>query len=342
MFVDKVKIKVKGGDGGNGCCSFRREKFIPKGGPDGGDGGNGGNVILEASENEQSLIDLSFVRHHEAGRGSNGKGKDLIGKKGHDVILKIPIGTMITNAETGEFIVDMDYSGKKFTIAHGGSGGWGNPHFATSTNRAPRRSNPGTPGEELLIELELKTIADAGLVGYPNAGKSTLLSAVSAARPKVAPYPFTTLNPVVGVVEFPDFFRMTIADIPGLVDGASENIGLGHEFLRHIERTGVLIYVLDMSGIDGRKPWHDFISLKKELNLYQKGLSRRGQIIAANKMDMPESRKNLEQFKKELPTMRLPIIEIAAGLNENIEPLITLIRKKVENARRKATSANAI
>ncbi|MDD4182025.1 MAG: GTPase ObgE [Victivallaceae bacterium] len=336
MFVDKVKIKVKGGDGGNGCCSFRREKFIPKGGPDGGDGGDGGSVILEASENEQSLVDLSFIRHHEAGRGAPGKGKDMIGKKGNNIILKIPVGTTVINAETGEFIVDMDTGGKRFVIANGGSGGWGNPRFATSTNRAPRRCNPGTPGEELLIELELKTIADAGLVGYPNAGKSTLLGAISAARPKIAPYPFTTLRPVVGVVDYPDFFRMTIADIPGLVDGASKNIGLGHEFLRHIERTGVLIYVLDMSGIDGRKPWDDFISLKKELNLYQKGLSLRGGIIVANKMDMPESEENLEQFKKEFPSLRLPIIEISAALNENIDVLSKKIRAKVEIARRKA------
>ncbi len=335
MFVDKVKIKVKGGDGGNGCCSFRREKFVPKGGPDGGDGGNGGNVILEASVNEQSLIDLSFVRHHEAGRGDNGKGKDLIGRTGHDTILKVPVGTMVTNAVTGEFMADMTEPGQRFTVANGGSGGWGNRHFATSTNRAPRRCNSGTPGEELLVELELKIIADIGLVGYPNAGKSTLLGAISNAKPKVAPYPFTTLNPVVGVVEFPDYFRMTVADIPGLIDGASENVGLGHHFLRHIERTYVLIYVIDMSGIDGRNPWDDFTSLKHELNMYQKGLSRRGLIIAANKMDAEGSRENLIKFKKEFPTLRLPIIEIAAGFGENIDELVALMRAKVTAAKKR-------
>ncbi len=335
MFVDKVKIKVKGGDGGNGCSSFRREKFIPKGGPDGGDGGNGGNVILETSVNEQSLVDLSFVRHYEAGRGDNGKGKDLIGRTGQDVIIKIPVGTVVTNVETGEFIADLNEPGMRFTVAHGGSGGWGNRHFATSTNRAPRRCNPGTPGEELQVELELKIIADVGLVGYPNAGKSTLLGVISNAHPKVAPYPFTTLNPVVGVVEFPDYTRLTVADIPGLIDGASENVGLGHEFLRHIERTVLLVYVLDMSGIDGRKPWDDFTSLKNELNIYQKGLSRRGLIIAANKMDAPGSKENLAQFKKEFPTLRLPIIEMAAGLGENIEEFMTLLKKKVQNAKKK-------
>ncbi len=335
MFVDKVKIKVKGGDGGNGCSSFRREKFIPKGGPDGGDGGNGGNVILETSVNEQSLVDLSFVRHYEAGRGENGKGKDLIGRTGQDVIIKIPVGTVVTNVETGEFIADLNEPGMRFTVANGGSGGWGNRHFATSTNRAPRRCNPGTPGEELQVELELKIIADVGLVGYPNAGKSTLLGVISNAHPKVAPYPFTTLNPVVGVVEFPDYTRLTVADIPGLIDGASENVGLGHEFLRHIERTVLLVYVLDMSGIDGRKPWDDFTSLKNELNIYQKGLSRRGLIIAANKMDAPGSKENLAQFKKEFPTLRLPIIEMAAGLGENIEEFMTLLKKKVQNAKKK-------
>jgi GTP-binding protein len=335
MFVDKVKIKVKGGDGGNGCCSFRREKFVPKGGPDGGDGGNGGNVILESSENEQSLIDLSFVRHYEAGRGDNGKGKDLIGRTGQDVVVKVPVGTVITNIETGELLGDLNEPGMRLTVAGGGSGGWGNRHFATSTNRAPRRCNPGTPGDELMIELELKTIADAGLVGYPNAGKSTLLGAVSNARPKVAPYPFTTLNPVVGVVEFPDYSRLSVADIPGLIDGASQNVGLGHEFLRHIERTALLVYVLDMSGIDGRAPWDDFASLKRELNIYQKGLSRRGMIIVANKMDAPGSRENLARFREEFPKLRLPIVEMSAALGENTDAFLDLLKGKVQAIRKK-------
>lgn len=335
MFIDKVKIKVKGGDGGNGCCSFRREKFIPKGGPDGGDGGNGGNVILEASVNEQSLVDLSFVRHYEAGRGDNGKGKDLIGRTGQGVVVKVPVGTVVSNVETGEFLGDLNEPGMRLVVARGGSGGWGNRHFATSTNRAPRRCNPGTPGEELQIELELKIIADVGLVGYPNAGKSTLIGVISNARPKVAPYPFTTLNPVVGVVEFDDYTRLTVADIPGLIDGASENVGLGHEFLRHIERTVVLVYVLDMSGIDGRNPWDDFTSLKHELNMYQKNLSRRGAIVVANKMDAPGSHENLIRFKEEFPSLRLPVVEMSAALGEHIDEFLVLLKSKVENAKKR-------
>ena len=335
MFIDKVKIKVKGGDGGNGCSSFRREKFIPKGGPDGGDGGNGGNVILEASVNEQSLVDLSFVRHYEAGRGDNGKGKDLIGRTGQDVVVKVPVGTVVTNIETGEFLGDLNEPGMRLVVAHGGSGGWGNRHFSTSTNRAPRRCNPGTPGEELQVELELKIIADVGLVGYPNAGKSTLIGVISNARPKVAPYPFTTLNPVVGIVEFDDYTRMTVADIPGLIDGASENVGLGHEFLRHIERTVVLVYVLDMSGIDGRNPWDDFTSLKHELNMYQKNLSRRGAIVVANKMDVPGSRENLIRFKEEFPSLRLPVVEMSAALGEHVDEFLVLLKRKVESAKKR-------
>ncbi len=335
MFIDKVKIKVKGGDGGNGCSSFRREKFIPKGGPDGGDGGKGGNVILEASVNEQSLVDLSFVRHYEAGRGDNGKGKDLIGRTGQDVVVKVPVGTVVTNIETGEFLGDLNEPGMRLVVAHGGSGGWGNRHFSTSTNRAPRRCNPGTPGEELQVELELKIIADVGLVGYPNAGKSTLIGVISNARPKVAPYPFTTLNPVVGIVEFDDYTRMTVADIPGLIDGASENVGLGHEFLRHIERTVVLVYVLDMSGIDGRNPWDDFTSLKHELNMYQKNLSRRGAIVVANKMDVPGSRENLIRFKEEFPSLRLPVVEMSAALGEHVDEFLVLLKRKVESAKKR-------
>ena len=246
MFVDKATITVKGGDGGNGCCSFHREKFIPRGGPDGGDGGGGGNVILEAAESEQSLAALIYNRRYAARNGPPGKGANMHGRKAPDVILKVPVGTVVTDSRTGEAVADMDVSGKQVIVARGGRGGRGNPRFATSTNRAPREWEPGEPGEERELFLELKTIADVGLVGYPNAGKSTLIRALSAARPKVAPYPFTTLHPVVGVIEYPDYGRLTVADIPGLIDGAHDNVGLGHSFLRHIERTVVLAFVLDM------------------------------------------------------------------------------------------------
>ena len=329
MFVDRAKITVRGGDGGNACCSFRREKFIPKGGPDGGDGGNGGDIILRASKDEQSLAPFIFNRHYDGERGPNGKGKDQHGRNAPAVILPVPVGTVVTDTDSEEVLVDMDEPGMEFIVAHGGRGGRGNTRFATNTNRAPRMAEEGFPGEERHLELELKTIADVGLVGYPNAGKSTLLRAVSEARPKVAPYPFTTLHPVVGVVNFPDFTRMTIADIPGLIDGAHANVGLGHAFLKHIERTHVLVFVLDMAGTDNRTPYEDFRHLQRELELYMRGLSRRPAIIAANKMDCPESAENLELLREELKSDPIEIIPISAAHNE-LDGLVEKLRQMVE------------
>ncbi len=333
MFVDKAKISVKAGDGGNGCCSFRREKYVPRGGPSGGDGGHGGSVILQTSANEQSLVDLVFQRHYQAKSGENGRGKDQYGKKGDNIIIQVPIGTVVKNADDGEIIVDMDQANMNFVIAAGGQGGRGNIHFSTSTNRAPRECTPGQPGEERKIELELKTIADIGLVGYPNAGKSTLLRAVSHARPKVAPYPFTTLHPVVGMVEFPDYFKLSMADIPGLIEGAHDNVGLGHSFLKHIERTHVLVYVLDAAGVDGRNPWEDFEHLQNELELYMKGLSSRPAIIVANKMDLPESQENLAMLKEALSLSCLEIISVSAEKNDNINCLVSKLREMIEKYR---------
>ena len=327
MFVDKACITVKGGDGGNGCCSFRREKFVPKGGPDGGDGGRGGNVILRTSTDEQSLVCLVYNRHFKAKSGPHGSGKKQHGRKGDDVILKVPVGTVIRDAETKEFIIDLDKEGIDYVIAQGGQGGRGNARFATSTNRAPRRCDPGEEGEERVIELELKTIADIGLVGFPNAGKSTFLGAVSAAKPKTAPYPFTTLHPMVGVLEFDDFSRITIADIPGLIDGAHDNIGLGHAFLKHIERTKVLCYVLDMGGVDGRTPWDDYESLKRELDLYMKGLATRPSVIIANKMDLEDSEENFELLKSDYPNVE--IIPMSAATDKDFAVIIQALRKKV-------------
>lgn len=334
MFVDKAKISVKAGDGGNGCCSFRREKYIPQGGPNGGDGGRGGNIILRTSENEQSLVDMVFNRHYQAKSGENGRGKDQYGKKGDDIIIPVPIGTIVRDLESCEVIVDLDSPGMDFIVAAGGNGGRGNMHFATSTNRAPRHCTPGQPGEERRIELELKTIADVGLVGFPNAGKSTLLRAVSRARPKVAPYPFTTLHPIVGIVEYPDYHKLSVADIPGLIDGAHNNVGLGHAFLKHIERTHVLVYVLDTAGVDGRNPWEDFNHLQNELELYMKGLSKRPAIIVANKMDLPESSENLAKLQKELCSNPVEIIPLSAEKSENIATLLEALRKKVTAATR--------
>ena len=316
MFVDKTRINVRAGDGGNGSCSFRREKFIPKGGPDGGDGGAGGNVILESSTSESSLVSLVYKRSYRAKNGTNGAGKGLYGHKGDDIILKVPVGTVVKDIDTGEIIADLDANGAQAIVAKGGRGGKGNIHFATSTNRAPRKFETGREGEERHLELELKMIADAGLVGYPNAGKSTLISTLSDARPKVAPYPFTTLHPVVGVVEYPDYKRLTLADIPGLIDGAHRNVGLGHAFLRHIERTSVLLYVLDMGCVDGRTPWDDLASLEQELELYLAGLSKRPSLIVANKMDLPGAEENLAELRRQLAGDPREIIPVSVGVGE--------------------------
>lgn len=331
MFVDKARITVKAGDGGNGCCSFRREKFIPKGGPDGGDGGDGGNIILEAVDSEQSLVDFLYTRHYTAERGPHGKGKNMHGRKADDVVLKVPLGTIVSDADSNEVLADLGSAGMRVVVAKGGRGGRGNTRFASSTNRAPRQCEAGEEGEERELVLELKTIADVGLVGYPNAGKSTLLRAVSQARPKVAPYPFTTLQPVVGVVELEDFGRLTVADIPGLIDGAHANVGLGHAFLKHIERTHVLLYVLDMAGIDGRKPYDDFIHLKRELELYMRGLSKRPALIAANKMDLPESVENLAELREKLASDPIEIIPISADKIE-LNGLIAKLAEKVRES----------
>ncbi len=345
-FIDKTQIRVKAGDGGSGSCSFRREKFIPKGGPDGGDGGAGGNVILEASTSESSLVSLVFKRSYRAKNGTNGAGKGLYGHKGDDLILKVPVGTVVRDLDSGEVIADLDENGAQAIVANGGRGGRGNIHFATSTNRAPRKFESGREGEERQLELELKMIADAGLVGYPNAGKSTLISNLSDARPKVAPYPFTTLHPVVGVVEYPDYRRLTLADIPGLIDGAHRNVGLGHAFLRHIERTSVLLYVLDMGGVDGRAPWDDLASLEQELELYLPGLSKRPSLIVANKMDLPDAEANLAELKQRLAGDAREIIPVSVGLGETgiladrIRELVFARRAELEREKQLAKKEN--
>ncbi len=333
MFVDKATITVQGGHGGNGCCSFRREKFIPNGGPDGGDGGGGGHVILEATTGQQSLADLVYNRHYAAPNGPQGKGRDMHGAKADDITLRVPVGTVVFDAETHELLCDLAEEGMTFVAARGGKGGRGNPRFATRTNRAPYERELGEEGEARKLFLELKTIADIGLVGFPNAGKSTLLRAISAARPKVAPYPFTTLHPVVGIVELGDYQRLTVADIPGLIDGAHANVGLGHAFLKHVERTSVLAYVLDMGGVDGRKPWEDFRHLQRELDLYMRGLSRRAGIIVANKMDLPESLENLEILRQELAADPIEIIPVSAE-NAALGELVACLRAKLEASRK--------
>lgn len=297
-FKDRVKIYVASGNGGNGCVSFRREKYVPKGGPDGGDGGRGGHVFIKADQNENSLHPLYYQPHQRAEHAGHGRNRKCHGKNGADLYIKTPRGTTICHAESGEFIGEVLRDGEEIMVARGGKGGLGNCHFATSSHQSPRECTPGEPGREYALQLELKIVADAGLVGYPNAGKSTLLSRISQAHPKIASYPFTTLNPTLGVVRLDDFETVSVADMPGLIDGAHAGVGLGHDFLRHIERTRQLLFVIDMAAVDGRDPAEDYVSLRKELRLYRKDLDHRPYFIVANKMDLPEAGDNLLRFRE--------------------------------------------
>lgn len=333
MFVDRVKIRVRGGRGGNGSPSLRREKYIPRGGPDGGDGGPGGDVVLLTDLNEQSLTPLRYMNHYEGENGNPGLSKGRHGRRGQDVIVKIPPGTIVRDLdlevedESERVLADLDKSDTRFVIAKGGKGGKGNRHFVTSVNRAPREFEEGEEGEEHYLELELKLVADVGLVGYPNAGKSTLLGALTNAKPETAAYPFTTLTPNIGTVTFDNFSTMRIADIPGLIDGAHENVGLGHEFLRHIERTKVLAYVLDMAAIDGTPPWEAFAALQQELEWHHKGLSKRPAVVVANKMDEAVSAENLAELRQRV---YLPIFPVCAVLEEDTAALIPVLRELVQ------------
>ncbi|MCH2206695.1 MAG: GTPase ObgE [Lentisphaerales bacterium] len=332
MFVDRIKIYVKAGNGGNGCISFLREKYLPKGGPNGGNGGSGSSVILRADKSRDSLVELKYQQHVTAKSGEPGQGSDKHGATAEDLVVLVPPGTLVMDLENDCYeVADLDEPGAEVLVAQGGLGGRGNKSFATSTNRAPRKATPGGPGEERTLLLELKTIADAGLVGYPNAGKSTLLKAISDAQPKTASYPFTTLHPMVGVIEFEDYTRMTVADIPGLIEGASENVGLGHYFLRHIERTKVLVYVLDMACTDGRKPWVDLGSLKEELEIYKEGMTQRPSIIIANKMDEDISEDMLKELKSKTDIPIYPTVaELKEGTSEMIGELRALINQENE------------
>ena len=329
MFVDRAEITVKAGNGGNGCCSFRREAFVPKGGPNGGDGGDGGDVIFVASTGELTLSDFVFNRHFSAENGGDGRSKDMHGRRGQNLIIKVPLGTIIRNKETGDVLADIDEAGAEVVIAKGGHGGRGNARFATPSNRAPREHEPGEVTEPLELGLELKLIADVALVGYPNAGKSTLLSRISNAHPKVAAYPFTTLHPVIGVMEYPDFRKVTVADIPGLIDGAHLNKGLGHYFLRHIERTKLLIYLVDLGGVDGRDPNDDVRILKNELEAYMEGLSSRAKIVLANKTDLVEDQDVIDDFILNAED-GLEVIPISAKNDDSFEQVKQRIRELLD------------
>lgn len=321
MFIDIAKINLKAGKGGDGAVAFRREKYEPAGGPFGGDGGDGGNIILQADEGIRTLMDFRYKRSYKAENGENGRTKKQFGKKGQDLMLKVPVGTLVKDGETDRVIVDIKEHNQTFVIAKGGKGGRGNAKFATPTRQAPRFAEPGTKGEERTVVLELKLLADVGLVGFPNVGKSTILSILSEARPKIANYHFTTLKPNLGVVKVDEAESFVIADIPGLIEGAHEGAGLGHDFLRHVERTRVLVHVLDTSGIEGRDPIEDFYKINDELFQYNSKLKEKPQIIVANKMDLPEAEDWLKKIKEEFEPKGYKIYPISAATMEGIDRL---------------------
>jgi GTP-binding protein len=323
MFVDKAKIYLKGGDGGNGQVAFRREKYVPDGGPAGGDGGKGGDVVFQVDEGLRTLVDFKYKKHFKAERGDHGKSKGQHGANAEDFVVRIPPGTIVIDDDTNEVIADLVRHGERFIVAKGGRGGRGNMRFATSTNPAPEIAENGEPGQERYIVMELKVLADVGLVGYPSVGKSTLLSVVSAAKPKIGAYHFTTLTPNLGVVDVGDGRSFVLADLPGLIEGAHEGVGLGHQFLRHVERTRVILHVVDMSGSEGRDPVEDWKQINEELKLYNQKLEDRPQIIVANKMDLPESEENLASFREEVGAVSdMLIFPISAATSQGIQNVL--------------------
>ena len=331
-FVDEVDIVAIGGDGGNGCASFRREKFVPRGGPNGGDGGNGGSVYLHADEAFNTLQHLAGRHHWRAGKGGSGMGKDRHGRRGPDMIVRVPPGTMVHDADHDILLKDLAEPGEQVCVAKGGRGGRGNTAFKSATNQAPREFEPGEPGQERRLRLLLKLIADAGLVGMPNAGKSTLLSRLSAARPKIAPYPFTTLSPHLGIVELLGYRRFVAADIPGLIEGAHAGAGLGDEFLRHIERTRVLVHIVDICPPAG-DPLANYRGIRRELAEYSEALATKPEIVVANKMDLTDSEKNLERFEAELNGKAIPISAATGkGLERLAEKTWELIQTELARA----------
>lgn len=327
-FVDEALITVQSGDGGAGCVSLRRERFVPKGGPDGGDGGKGGDVIMTATDRKSTLYDFHFQHRFKAEKGRGGGGKQMTGRKGRDVEIEVPVGTLALDPETGEVAFDFTEPGQVFIAARGGIGGKGNKHFATSTNRTPRFAQPGTPGESRTLKLELKLLADIGLVGLPNAGKSTLISILSAARPKIADYPFTTLTPTLGVVRVGDTEPFVVADIPGLIEGASQGAGLGIQFLKHVERTRALVHLIDASDVDLEDPLAPFNTVNTELSSYSEDLIRKRQLVVLNKIDLPEAKEAVERFREALPDREVLTISCATreGIDRLAGKLLELLR----------------
>jgi GTP-binding protein len=330
VFVDEAQIQVKAGDGGNGCISFRREKFVPKGGPDGGDGGRGGHVYFEAVADQDTLLDFAGKHHWRAGSGRHGEGKNKQGADGADLVIRVPAGTLIYDTDLDLLLKDLSEVGMKVLVCRGGKGGKGNKAFATATNQAPRESEPGKPGQERNLRLELKLIADVGLVGMPNAGKSTLLSRCSAARPKIASYPFTTLEPVLGIVELSDFRRFLMADIPGLIAGASQGAGLGHDFLRHIERTKIIVHLLDVMPTDGSDPVANYDAIRHELARHNEALAQKDEVIVANKIDLDPDGTLTEDLRERIGQ---DVIPISAATGQGLKELTERLWHKIQAAK---------
>ena len=329
MFIDEVRILVKAGDGGNGCLAFRREKFVPRGGPSGGDGGRGGDVILVSSEHENTLLKFRYNPEHKAQRGRHGEGSNRTGADGQSLEVRVPVGTVVYDESTGARLYDFTHPGERFTVASGGRGGKGNARFATSTHQAPTEHEPGRSGEEKRLRLELKLLADVGLVGFPNAGKSTLISRVSAARPKIADYPFTTLEPNLGVVELPDYRSFVVADIPGLIEGAHEGHGLGIQFLRHIERTRLLVHLVDVSEASGRDPVQDFETVMDELASFSRDLFSKPMLVVASKMDVAQDPARVLALRLHVAERGMAYFEISSATGLGIEKLKFAMAERV-------------
>jgi len=329
QFIDYVKIFVKAGDGGRGCVSFRREKYVPRGGPDGGDGGKGGDVIIRASSELHTLLDHKYKKSYKAKRGEHGKGSNMKGKDGEDLIINVPVGTVIKDSDTDEILADLDNEGKEFRVAKGGKGGLGNAHFVTPTNQAPRYAQPGEAGEERWIILELKLLADIGLIGLPNAGKSTLISVISSARPKIADYPFTTLTPILGVVKYGEYQSFVVADIPGLIEGAHKGVGLGHQFLRHVERTSMLLHLVDVSDFVDSNPIEDFEKIQKELELYNPQLIRKPLAVVGTKIDIANEGLRLRKLEEYCLKKGIDFFPVSAVKKEGIDKLLKYLAERV-------------
>lgn len=329
MFIDKAKIYVKAGNGGNGAVAFRREIYVPAGGPAGGDGGNGGNVIFRADSNLRTLMDFKYKKSYIAPSGEDGKGSNMYGKKGEDLVLLVPVGTVIRDEQTGLVIADLKENAEESVVAKGGRGGKGNTHFKSSIRQAPNFAKAGTEGQERNVLLELKLIADVGLLGFPNVGKSTFLSIVTKANPKIANYHFTTLTPNLGVVKLPDKASFVIADIPGIIEGAHEGVGLGHDFLRHIERTRLLLHIVDISGIEGREPYEDFLQINRELTLYNEKLAQREQIVIANKMDLLFDKSAYNEFKERVESDGYKVFPLSGATKEGLGDVLNYVSQRL-------------